>query len=182
VTQLGRVLTVIVCGAGPASRAGTLVKLAQQRGWRVQVIATPAGLGFVDAADLEALTGSAVRSAYRSPGEPRSLKADAVIVAPATYNTISKCALGISDTYALGILAEAVSLPIPVVILPFVNSALADRSPFRRSVDWLRDEGVRILLGPGGFEPHPPGTGDQHAGEFPWQFALDEAERLARDK
>jgi hypothetical protein len=105
-----------------------------------------------------------------------------VIVAPATYNTISKCALGISDTYALGILAEAVSLPIPVVILPFVNSALADRSPFRRSVDWLRDEGVRILLGPGEFEPHPPGTGDQHAGEFPWQLALDEAERLALDK
>ena len=32
------------------------------------------------------------------------MRADAVIVAPATYNTISKCALGISDTYALGIL------------------------------------------------------------------------------
>jgi phosphopantothenoylcysteine synthetase/decarboxylase len=181
VTQPGRVLTVIVCGAGPASEAGTLVKLAQQHGWTVQVIATPAALAFADAVGLEALTGSAVRSAYRSPGEPRSLKADAVIVAPATYNTISKCALGISDTYALGILAEAVSLPIPVVILPFVNSALASRRPFRHSVDQLRGEGARILLGPGEFEPHAPGTGGQHLDAFPWQLALDEAERLARD-
>lgn len=35
VTQPGRVLSVIACGAGPASEVGTLVKLAQQRGWTV---------------------------------------------------------------------------------------------------------------------------------------------------
>jgi len=178
VTQPGGVLSVIVCGAGPASEVGTLVKLAQQRGWCVQLIATPAALDFLDVAALEALTGSAVRHSYRSPGEPRSQHADAVIVAPATYNTICKCALGISDTYALGILAEAVSFPIPVVILPFVNSALASRRPFWRAVDQLREEGVRVLLGPGEFQPHPPGTGGQQLDRFPWQRALDEAERL----
>ena len=181
-TQPARVLSVIVCGAGPASEAGRLVKLAQQRGWKIQVIATPAALDFLDVAGLEALTGSPVRSAYRSPGEPRSLKADAVIVAPATYNTINKYAQGISDTYALGILAEGVSLPIPVVVLPFVNSALASRRPFRNSVGQLRDEGVRVLLGAGEFEPRAPGTGGQHIDAFPWRLALDEAERLARDR
>ncbi len=66
----GRVLSVIVCGAGPASDAGKLIKLAQQRGWRAQVIATPTALAFIDTAALEALTGSAVRSAYRSPASP----------------------------------------------------------------------------------------------------------------
>jgi hypothetical protein len=101
-----------------------------------------------------------------------------VIVAPTTYNTICKCALGISDTYALCILAEAVILPIPVVILPFVNSALASRRPFQHAVNQLRDEGVRILLGPGEFEPHPPGTGGQQLASFPWSLALDEAEHL----
>jgi phosphopantothenoylcysteine synthetase/decarboxylase len=87
-------LSVIVCGAGPASDVGKLVKLAQQRGWSVQLIATPAALAFLDIVALEAIAGSAVRSAYRSPSEPRSEKADAVIVAPATYNTINKCAQG----------------------------------------------------------------------------------------
>jgi phosphopantothenoylcysteine synthetase/decarboxylase len=175
-------LSVIVCGAGPASDVGKLVKLAQQRGWSIQLIPTPAALALLDVAVLEDLAGSPVRSAYRSPGEPRSLKADAVIVAPATYNTINKCAQGISDTYALGLLAEAISLPIPVVVVPFVNTALADRRPFKRSVGQLRDEGVRVLLGPGEVEPHPPGTGDQQLDSFPWQFALDEAERLLGDK
>jgi phosphopantothenoylcysteine synthetase/decarboxylase len=177
VNQPGRLLSVIVCGAGPASEVGKLVKLAQQRGWRVQLIATPAALAFLDVAALGALAGSPVRSVYRSPGEPRSLKADAVIVAPATYNTINKCAQGISDTYALGLLAEAVSLPIPVVVVPFVNSALAGRRPFQRSVGQLRDEGVRVLLGPGEIEPHPPETGGGQLDTFPWQLALDEAER-----
>lgn len=177
-TQPSRVLSVIACGAGPAAEVGTLVKLAQQRGWTVQLIATPAAVDFLDIPALQALTGSPIRDSYRPPGEPRSRHADAVIVAPATYNTICKCALGISDTYALGILAEAISQPIPVVILPFVNSALAGRRPFQRAVDQLRQEGARVLLGPGKFEPHPPGTGGQQLDAYPWQLALDEAEHL----
>jgi phosphopantothenoylcysteine synthetase/decarboxylase len=178
VNRPGRMLSVIVCGAGPASDVGRLVRLVQQRGWSVQLVATPAALPFLDIAALEALAGSPVRSAYRAPDEPRSPKADAVIVAPATYNTINKCAQGISDTYALGILAEAVGLPIPVVVLPFVNSALAGRRPFQRSVGQLRDEGVRVLLGPGEIEPHAPRTGGEQLASFPWRLALDEAERL----
>ena len=35
-----RVLSVSVCGAGPATAIGTFVGLAQERGWTVQVIAT----------------------------------------------------------------------------------------------------------------------------------------------
>ena len=133
-----RVLYVIVCGAGPASEIGRLVELAQQRAWDVQVIATPAALEFIDVPDLQAQTGRPVRSRYRTPGQPRSPKADAIIVAPATYNTVNKWAAGISDTYALGILAEAPGLHIPTVLLPFVNTALAGRNAFRRSVDDLR--------------------------------------------
>ena len=103
---------------------------------------------------------------------------DAIIVAPATYNTINKWALGISDTYALGVLAETTGLDVPIVVLPFVNSALASRPPFRRSVDALRAEGVRILLGPAGFQPHPPRTGGDRIASYPWHLALDEADRL----
>jgi phosphopantothenoylcysteine synthetase/decarboxylase len=104
-TGPARALTAIVCGAGPASEVGQLIKLAQDHGWSVQVIATPAALDFLDVPALETQTGSLIRSQYRGPGEPRSRPADAIIVAPATYNTINKWAQGISDTYALGILA-----------------------------------------------------------------------------
>jgi len=177
-TQPGRVLTVIVCGAGPASEVGQLVKLAQEHGWTVQVVATPAALDFLDVAAIEALTGSPVRSQYRKPGEPRSRPADAIIVAPATYNTINKWAQGVSDTYALGILAETTALDVPIVVLPFVNSALASRPPFCRSVEDLRHEGVHILLGSGGVRPHKPHTGGSLVETFPWHLPLNEAERL----
>jgi phosphopantothenoylcysteine synthetase/decarboxylase len=178
VSQDGRVLTVIVCGAGPASEVGQLVKLAQEHGWIVQVVATPAALDFLDVPAIEALTGSPVRSQYRKSGEPRSRPSDAIIVAPATYNTINKWAQGISDTYALGILAETTALSLPIVVLPFVNSALAVRAPFRRSVEDLRREGVHILLGSGGIEPHQPRSGDRVVASFPWYLAFNESERL----
>jgi phosphopantothenoylcysteine synthetase/decarboxylase len=168
----GRVLYVIVCGAGPAREVGRLIELAHDRGWTVQIIATPSALAFIDKPKLEAQTGRTVRSEYRSPAEPKSPPADAIIVAPATYNTINKWANGISDTYALGILAEAPGLGILVVVLPFVNSALAGRAPFKESVNALRSEGVRILLGPGEVEPHRPGSGGDRIPDFPWQLAI----------
>jgi hypothetical protein len=178
VTPARRVLTIVACGAGPAAAIGTCVKQAQDRGWTVQVIATPAALDFFDPAAVADQTGSPVRSQYAKPGSPRSLIPDAILVAPATYNTICKWAHGISDTYALGTLAEATGLGVPIVVLPFVNTALASRAPFRRSVEFLRAEGVQILLGPDGFQPHSPRTGDSKIDSYPWHVGLDEAERM----
>lgn len=155
------VLYLLVCAAGPAPGAGRLVELAQADGWTVQVVATPSALAFIDTAALEEQTGRPVRSRYRSPAEPRPPRPDAVVLAPATYNTINKFALGIADTYVLGLLAEAPGLGIPVVALPYVNPALASRLPFRRAVEQLRAEGVRVLPDPGD---------DVEA--FPWHHAL----------
>ena len=176
-----RVLYVIVCGAGPATAVGRLIEQAHERGWGVHVIATPAALDFLDLEALEEQTGDPVRSEYakRGSGQGRSLPhADAIVVAPATYNTINKWALGISDTYALGILAEAPGLEIPLVVLPFVNAALAANPSFDRSVSKLRAMGVRVLFGPGEWEPHPPGTGGSRIDTFPWHLVLDQAEEL----
>ncbi|MGP4103291.1 flavoprotein [Nonomuraea sp. KM90] len=179
-TQSGQVLYIVVCAAGPAGDVDRLVTMAKDEGWTVQIIATPPALNFIDARQLEQQTGRPVRSQYRNPGEPRSPRADAIIVAPATFNTINKFAQGIADTYALGILSEAPGLGIPVVVLPFVNSALASRAPFLRSVASLRAEGVRVLLGPGRFEPHPPNSGDSRLDTYPWKLALTALSKLER--
>ena len=39
---------------------------------------------------------------------------------------------------------------MPTAVLPFVDAALTSRVAFRRSVESLRAEGVRMLLGPDG--------------------------------
>ena len=176
-TPGARVLTIVACGAGPAAVISTCVKLAQDRGWTVQVIATPAALEFFDAAAIADQTGSPVRSQYAKPGAPRSLIPDAILVAPATYNTICKWAQGISDTYALGVLAETTGLAVPTVVLPFVNTALAARAPFHRSVESLRTERMPDPPRPGGFKPHPPRTGGSLINSYPLAPRLDEAGR-----
>jgi phosphopantothenoylcysteine synthetase/decarboxylase len=173
-----RVLSIIVCGAGPAVEIATFVKLAIARSWTVQVVATPAALEFFDQVAIEALTGTPVRNQYSAPGSPRSRIPDAIAVAPATYNTINKWAVGISDTYALGVLAEQTGLGVPIVVLPFVNAALASRTPFQQSVKSLRAEGVSILLGPGAIEPHQPHTGGSLIDSYPWHLALDEVDGM----
>ena len=66
----------------------------------------------------------------------------------------------------------------PIVVLPFASTVLAGRVPFRRSVESLRAEGVKILLGPGGFQPHPPRTGGSQIESYPPHLGLDEAERM----
>ncbi|GAA3419291.1 flavoprotein [Streptosporangium vulgare] len=176
-TESGRLLHVIVCAAGAAPDVGRLVALAQAEGWIVQVVATPSALDFVDVPALERQTGRPVRSRYRTSDEPKPPRADAIIVAPATYNTVNKFAQGITDTYALGLLAEAPGLGIPVVVLPFVNDALATRAPFRRSVESLRAEGVRVLLGPGPSGPGPAAAEDGNRENVPWALALKEISR-----
>jgi phosphopantothenoylcysteine synthetase/decarboxylase len=168
------VLSVVVCAAAPATHVETLVREALARDWTVQVIATPSARPFFNGATIEELAGSAVRSEYSAPGAPRSKLPEAIIVAPATFNTINQWALGISDTYALGILAEQTGLEIPIVVIPFVSEALAARTPFERSVKALRAEGVSVLLGPGGIRPHPVHTEAEHVSSFPWLIALDE--------
>ncbi|MFE3829678.1 flavoprotein [Streptomyces sp. NPDC059092] len=162
-------LYVVVCAAGVAADAGTLVTAAQKAGWDVGVVATPYGLGFLDATAVEARTGYPIRSAWRSPGDPRPLPpADAIAVAPATFNTINKWAAGISDTLALGILCEAYGSGIPTAVLPYVNAALAAHPAYRRSLDLLREMGVLV----GSYAPHEPESGGG-AGLFRWEEALE---------
>ena len=122
------------------------------------------------------MAGNPVRSQYRHPDQPRNRSLpehSAVIVAPATYNSIAKLAAGISDNYALGVVAEAIGRGTPVVVLPFVNTALAARAPFARAVAQLREEDVHVLYGPGEWLPHPPGTGGDQLDAYPWALALD---------
>lgn len=175
---LTKTLSIIVCGAGPAREVGTLVALAQAAGWHTYLTATPAGLPFLDCSALERQTGYPVRHAHRAPGERRRPRphADAAIVAPATANTICKLAAGIADTYALDILSECIGAEVPVIVLPFINTALAARRPLRLAVDNLRAEGIQVLLGAGGFEPHQPGSGDEQISTFGWRLTLDAAE------
>jgi len=178
VSQVTRQLSIVVCGAAPTAGVGALIRLAQQRSWTVRAIPTPDALSFVDAAALESMTGNTVEVGYRSPSDARPPRPDALIVAPATFNTINKAALGITDTHALGVIAEAIGRKVPVVMVPWVNAPLAARAPFRQSLAELRDEGVRVLRREDDNGSRMFGEDSSDADAFPWQLALDTAEQV----
>ncbi len=178
-SPLGRVLYVITCATPAARDVATLVGLAQEHHWRVCVIATPSALGFIDKAALEAQTGFPVRHQYKQPGTADELPpADAIIVGGASFNTLNKWALGVSDTLALGLITEGIGLGIPLVALPFLNAAQAAHPAFGRNVEVLRASGVTVLLGAEGYEPHVPHQGSKNLHRYPWQLALNAVEAV----
>jgi hypothetical protein len=173
------VLYLMICGAGPADHIDRMVTLAQADGWEVHCVATPAAVQhFLDLDALAELTGHVVRTGHQRAGQLGLPKADAVIVAPATYNTINKWAAGIADTYVLTQLAELTGLGVPIVVLPFVNTALAANRVFVRSVEELRLSGVRVLFGDGVFVPHLPRMGGQVMDSYPWGLAVEAAREM----
>lgn len=166
------VLYVIACGSSSAHLVADFVKTAQATGWDVCVITTPNGRKFLNMPLLAHLTGHPVRSEYKQPDEPDLLpRADAIVVFPASFNTLNKWALGISDTLAVGLLCEYTGLKRPIVAVPcFKTGGGLDTHPaFFRSIRMLRRYGVRVMYEP---ERYPPRN------QIPPAVILDELQTL----
>lgn len=167
------VLYVLVCGSPIARDVGILVDLAQRDGWDVCVITTPDGLKFVDVPALQRQTGHTVRTYYKNPGEPDQLPpANAMIVAPATVNTVNKWAAGITDTLVLGLLVEGYGYRIPTVVVPYTNKVMAMHPTLHESIAKLRHWGVHVLYGDDVYRLGGPGQTDRFRHQFPWRRAL----------
>jgi hypothetical protein len=163
--------------APPVLEVAGVIGQAQARGWDVCLGLTPAAAGWLEAdlPALEELTGYPVRSEYKRSGEPDAWpKADAILFAPATFNTVNHWALGLTDRLVVGVVAEAIGKRIPTVAMPCVNAAYVQHRAFDRSVAELRDMGVTVLYGEGGFVPNQPGE----KRPFPWHLALDATESV----
>lgn len=169
--QAKRIVYIIGCGTPNVQQLYDLIPLLQSSGWGVCVILTPYATQFVDRQRLVQLTGHPVRSDYKRPGDPDVLpQADALVVYPATFNTINKWALGISDTLALGLLCEFTGLKLPILAIPVVRRGkLAEHPAFRRSLRMLERYGVHLFYEP---EIYPPRN------EVPSSVILEELQKM----
>lgn len=150
------VLYVISCASSATEYVPNFVEQAQATGWDVCIILTPQAVKFVDISQLTKLTRHPVRSDYKRPEEVDILpRADAIVVFPATFNTLNKWALGITDTLALGLLCEYTGLRMPVLAIPGIHtsSGLDTHPALPRSMRMLRRHGVHVIYEP---EMYPP--------------------------
>jgi phosphopantothenoylcysteine synthetase/decarboxylase len=175
------VLYIIACGGRPAGDLAVYVEQMRADGWDTCVIASPSARKFMQAGRLAEISGHVVRYDYKQPDEQDVLPPpDAVIVAPATFNTINKWAAGISDTLALGMLNEAVGLRLPIIAVAFPDIALARHPAFRNNVETLRSWGIRLIFDP---ERHPlptPNMGPTAVELFPWPALMSELVKVRR--
>lgn len=148
-----------VSGGIAAYKAAEIVRLFQDRGIRVQVIMTRAAQEFVRPLTFAALSGEKVitdlfgvdaeqpniDSAVEHIAVAQSI--DALLVVPATADTVAKFAQGIANDF-LSTLYLATTAP--VVLAPAMNVNMWNHEATQTNLHILRERGVRIV---------EPGTG-----------------------
>jgi phosphopantothenoylcysteine decarboxylase / phosphopantothenate---cysteine ligase len=142
-----------VTGGVAAYKAAELVRRLQQERLEVQVVMTRHAQEFVAPLTFAALTGQKVittmfgddssaslDSAIEHIGVAQSL--DALVIAPATANTIAKMARGIADDFLTTLY---LATKAPVIVAPAMNVNMWDHPATRDNIEVLRARGVRIV-------------------------------------
>jgi len=165
----GRHVELVACAAPLASRVGEFAAALARAGWTPSITLSVNARSWIDESDLEGL-GQQLKQP-RSPGEPREAsRPNAVIVVPATFNTLNKLRVGISDTPALGVLNDALGARVPLLAVPMINERLAGHPAWRATVRELQDVGVTFMNPTtgesGSLETLKSGTGEEVAAKF----------------
>ncbi len=138
-----------VTGGIAAYKAVQIVRLLVRAGHDVTVVPTEDALRFVGAPTWEAISRNAVTtSVHDDVAKVRHValgqRADLVIVAPATANTIARMAAGIADNL-LG--TTLLATEAPVVIAPAMHAEMWRHPATQANIGTLVARGVR-LVGP----------------------------------
>src|SRR4249920_616730 len=127
-----------VSGGIAAYKACEVCRLLVRRGHEVVPLVTPAAERFVSAETFRAL-------ARRPPGDDVYLhltRADILVVAPCTANTLAKLAHGLADS----VLTEAaLAHRGPVLVAPAMNPRMWMHAATRESFEILRARGVEFV-------------------------------------
>jgi phosphopantothenoylcysteine decarboxylase len=164
-----RSVTLVVCAAPLAERAGELAGALVNAGWAIRVVTTPMARDWVSASEIEAISGLPPIDAQRHVTQAKAWGEDeATVVAPLTFNTLNKWAAGIADNYALGILNESIALRRKTIAVPMIGHRFWNH-PARSQSTALLSQWV-TFLDPAGEGTHlqavPSGAGPTVAAAF----------------
>ena len=141
-----------VTGGIGAYKAVEIARGLQEAGHEVVAIMTPSAQRFVGRVTFEAITRRRVITDQFAPGanadiEHIALASDiqALLVAPATANTIGKLAHGIADDFLTTLY---LATRAPVVVAPAMNTNMLAHDAVVRNLATLAERGVHVV-GPG---------------------------------
>ena len=143
-------IVVGITGGIAAYKAVSVIRQFVKDGHFVEVIATEAALQFVGRPTLEAISRNAVyTSVYDDVAQVRHVamgqRADVIVVAPATANSIAQFAAGLApDLLGNTVLARR----CPLVLAPAMHTEMWENPATVENIQTLRDRGV-LIVGPG---------------------------------
>ena len=147
----GKTVVLGVTGSIAAYKAADLASKLVQAGASVDVIMTMAATEFVGTTTFEALTHRPVTTGLWQANSELSidhvalaLRADCVLIAPATANTVAKLALGIADD---PLTATVLATGAPVIVAPAMDADMFASAATQRNIEVLTGDGV-LVAGP----------------------------------
>lgn len=154
-------ILVGVCGGIAAYKSAELVRRLREKGAQVQVAMTASAHQFVGAATFQAVSGRAVRDSLWDEAAEAAMGhielarwADAIVVAPATANTLAKITYGIADDLVTTL---CLATRAPIFVAPAMNHVMYHAAATQANLQTLRNRGVTVI---------GPNSGPQACGEF----------------
>ncbi|MAT39068.1 MAG: bifunctional phosphopantothenoylcysteine decarboxylase/phosphopantothenate--cysteine ligase CoaBC [Ectothiorhodospiraceae bacterium] len=145
----GKHIIVGVTGSIAAYKAAILVRELVKAGAEVRVAMTDSACEFITPMTLGTLSQNAVIKDMFPPESgagtwhiDTGLWADAMIVAPASANTIAKLAYGFADN---ALCSLALALRCPLLVAPVMDTDMLVHPATQRNIDVLRERGVKII-------------------------------------
>jgi len=145
----GKRIILGVCGGIAAYKSAVLTRLLIKSGAEVQVIMTPSAHDFITPITLSTLSKKPVLTVFSksNTGEWNNhvdlgLRADAIVVAPATANTLAKMAQGICDNL---LLAVYLSARCPVFVAPAMDLDMLKHPATKGNLEKIKGFGNIII-------------------------------------
>jgi phosphopantothenoylcysteine synthetase/decarboxylase len=140
-----KAIYLVVSGADSARCVPDLIKALTQFDLPIYTLLTDNAHQIISPYNLADQQGHQLVSSYFNPALLSGREPGLTLVAPATFNTCNKIAQGIADTLPHSLVAEAIGAGWPVIVVPAMNSNLANHPQMARSLKTLREWSVVVL-------------------------------------
>jgi phosphopantothenoylcysteine decarboxylase/phosphopantothenate--cysteine ligase len=143
----GRTIVLGVTGSNSAYRAPDIARAMMRHGAEVFAFMSDNAREIIHPNLLEWATGNPVVTKLTGRIEHVTLtvgesRADAVVIAPCTANTIAKIAHGIDDTPVTSVVSSALGERIPIIIAPAMHETMIDQPFVIENLRKLAEAGV----------------------------------------
>ena len=170
----GKNILLGISGGIAAYKSAELVRLFSKKGAKVRVCMTASAQQFITPLTMQALSGHQVHTDLLDPQAELGMGhielarwADAIVIAPATANTLAKITYGLADDLLTTV---CLASKAPLAIAPAMNQQMWHNAATQHNVQTLQQRGVQVF---------GPAAGEQACGDVGFGRMLEPEQILS---